>query len=786
MKKTLLVLTLTVFLQLFSALVVNPAHAIDIGGDCGFDQIDLSDEVGKVFNERIEAVLRAVTSGKSLFGGLIFLAVISLYLDYLRGQLDWKGFMVRVAITIFLLKNYTGEGNFRDTIINAADKAADSIQFGYPGGNALEAMFETLYRMFKNLQGGSGTPGSVRVINWLGNLFGIGEIGDAAHVIALFFSPAGITTILFIFTTLIVAILSYVLDVGATLLLLVLSLLGPIAICFCSIRSTMSIATGWFQRFVEINLWKIIYACFMVGIATVYEKLGAIAFNPEQYANATDPLTQMTCAFSAMLLSIVVAVVSIFMLTSIPSIASAIVEGRGSGMGMTASFLVGAGAASIMSGIRSGVGALRHKAASENSSSSSVPGGTVPPSGPNRRTMANDASDINTRMSAYSYFRRHGADHPNELAEDQFDDLKSETVTENQSTNPEKAIENKSVTVNSHVQKFEGNDPTDNVRKFAEKTLKRTRVERFHQGNRGTQVTTITNQGFLGRTNYTTTTIDRSGGITKQQNATNTVAAAKNHRDQLRKERSSGQKFSEQWNAIRTQEGKASAASKYMASSDDGNISISDSRDRSGKRYMETVHNRTGDILKRTPISRDSDAKDAFNKHLISASATGQTFNSTHGSRAVALCKSFGSDQSTITAYRTADNKLAVQERSGNGEVKRSHVATNTRDALGLRDDWKKEGVGRNVSYSNEDLHSAKDPQVLSRTQQSEDGDVLLTTRKGRDHHGKESYLIEKTNTKTGKTERATASTETEAIRKHNQFLQDEYQTGRKFREIKI
>jgi hypothetical protein len=780
MKKALLVSILAVFLQFFVAFLVSPAHAIDIGGDCGFDQINLSDEVGQVFNERIEAVLRAVTSGKSLFGGLIFLAVISLYLDYLRGQLDWKGFMVRVAITIFLLKSYTGEGNFRDTISNAADKAANSIQFGYPGGNALEAMFETLYQMFKNLQGGSGTPGSVRVINWLGNLFGIGEIGDAAHVVALFFSPAGITTILFILTTLIVAILSYVLDVGATLLLLVLSLLGPIAICFCSIRSTMSIATGWFQRFVEINLWKIIYACFMVGIATVYEKLGAIAFNPEQYANATDPLTQMTCAFSAMLLSIVVAVVSIFMLTSIPSIASAIVEGRGSGMGMTASFLVGAGAASVMNGIRSGVGALRQKTTVGNSSSSSTPGGTTPTSEPNRRTMSNDASDINTRMSAYSYFRRHDTDHSGKRTEEGIEDSKSETVTQ------AGAIENKSMTTNKDLRTSDAKRITNNVQNFPEKTSKQTHVQRFHQGNHGTQVITISKYGFLGRTHYRTTTTDASGSITEQQSATDPVEAAKNHRDQLRKGRSSDQKFSERWNAIRTQDAKASVASKYIASSDDGKISISDFRDRSGKRYMQTVHNRSGNILMRTPIHRESETKEAFNKHLISASATGQTFNTAQGSRAMALSKRFCSDQSDITVFRTSEGKFAVQERSGNGEVKRSHVAASTRDALNIRDDWKTEGVGRNVSYSNDDLHSPGSHQIPSRTHQSEDGDVQITTTKGRDHHGKESYLIEKTNTKTRKTERTTASSSTDAKQKHNRFLQDEDQAGRKFREIKI
>jgi type IV secretory pathway VirB6-like protein len=283
MKRLLLILALTGFLQVCPA----PAHAVDIGGDCGFDQINLSDEVGRVFNERIEAVLRMVTTGNSLFGGLICIAIFSLYLDYLRGQLDWKDFMVRVGITIFLLKSYTGPGNFRDTITAAADKAADSIQFGYPGGNPLESLFETRYHMLKNMQNSGSAGGGTRVINWLGNLFGIGEIGDAAHVIALFFSPAGITTILFILTTLAVAILAYVLDVGATLLILVLSLLGPIAICFCSVKSTMRVATGWFQRFVEINLWKIITACFMVGIATVYEKLGAIAFNPQQFSNPT-------------------------------------------------------------------------------------------------------------------------------------------------------------------------------------------------------------------------------------------------------------------------------------------------------------------------------------------------------------------------------------------------------------------------------------------------------------------------------------------------------------------
>jgi hypothetical protein len=171
---------------------------------------------------------------------------------------------------------------------------------------------------------------------------------------------------------------------------------------------------------------------------------------------------------------------------------------------------------------------------------------------------------------------------------------------------------------------------------------------------------------------------------------------------------------------------------------------------------------------------------------MTSASASGQAFRTAQGSRSIGLSKSVGSDKSDITVFRISDGKFAVQERSVNGELKRSHVAVNSRDALCVRDNWKKEGIQRNMSYTNDDARSSRNPQMPSRTHQSEDGDVLIRTTRGRDHQGKESYLIQKTNTKTGKIERTTASSATEATQKHDRFLQDEYQTGKKFREIKV
>jgi hypothetical protein len=777
MKKLLLIPVLTIFLQLFPA----PTHAIDIGKDCGFDQINLADEVGQVFNERIEAVLHTVTSGKSLFGGLICLAIISLYLDYHRGRLDWKDFLIRIGITIFLLKNYAGPGNFRDTITNAADKAADSIRFGYPGGNPLESMFETLYSMFKNMQA-SGGSGSVHVINWLGNLFGIGEIGDAAHVIALFFSPAGITTILFILTTLIVAILSYVLDVGATLLILVLSLLGPIAICFGCIKSTMSVATGWFQRFVEINLWKIIYACFMVGIATVYEKLGAIAFNPQQYSGATDPLTQMTCAFSAMLLSIVVAVVSIFMLSSIPSIASAIVEGRGTGMGMTASFLVGAGSAAVMSGFRSGLQGLRQKMASGNSSSSTGPTSSGPDDGPLGRTVPNRGGSIRTRPGSDAPYRTQPTDSSGSLMDDQVSESKSGSL--HQQDTMRAAAVGESPRASSDLAKVgEGSQFPGNVQSLAEKNMRGPQVERFHQGDKGTQVTTTRKQDLLGRTQYTTSTSIGSGSLTKEQTTMDPVEAAENHGDQLEEARSGGQEFAQQWMRGKGQGANAPTASRSMASSNDESLGIGDFTDADGKKHMRTVNNKTGDIMMRSTVKNDTDAMNVNRKQMTGASGNG--FTTAEGTGAV-LNKSAGSNQSSIAIYRTTEGIFSVQERSENGDLKRSYVAGNAREALGVRDDWKKEGSKCGVSYSSHDLRTPEAGQVPARTHQSNDGDVLITTKKGQDDYGKESYLIEKTNTKSGAAERTVASSASESEEKHNRFIEDENQIGRKFTEIRV
>ncbi|MCI0605580.1 hypothetical protein L0156_21555 [bacterium] len=230
---------------------------------------------------------------------------------------------------------------------------ADSIKYVTQDGQQMDArtaVWNTFFDMYRNIALESVQPSSKgqKVVRWVGNFIGLGGVIDAAHILGFIVSPAGITSIMFILTTLLVALFSYILDAGADILLMILRLVGPIALCFGLIRSTQHIAWGWLQRFIEVCLWKLVYAIFIVGIATIFERLGQVAFDPSYYQDL-DTLTGLQCSFTAMLLSIVVGIVALFMLASIPSICASLVEGRSAGMGTTVSLLLGAAAYGAMS-----------------------------------------------------------------------------------------------------------------------------------------------------------------------------------------------------------------------------------------------------------------------------------------------------------------------------------------------------------------------------------------------------------------------------------------------------
>ncbi len=355
-----------IFILLFIANVVflsagiSSADSPPVNNNCGFEVIDITSEAGKIFSNRVDSILdqlygRSPGPLTALIPSLFVIAIFSLFLDYLKGRLELISFMTRIFIVLVLLGYYNANDkwNYLNIIQNTTSTLADSIKYVTQDGQQMDArtaVWNTFYEMYRNIALESVQPSSKgeKVVRWIGNFIGLGGAIDAAHILGFIVSPAGITSIMFILTTLLVALFSYILDAGADILLMILRLVGPIALCFGLIRSTQHIAWGWLQRFIEVCLWKLVYAIFIVGIVTIFERLGQVAFDPSYYQDL-DTLTGLQCSFTAMLLSIVVGIVALFMLASIPSICASLVEGRSAGMGTTVSLLLGAAAYGAMS-----------------------------------------------------------------------------------------------------------------------------------------------------------------------------------------------------------------------------------------------------------------------------------------------------------------------------------------------------------------------------------------------------------------------------------------------------
>jgi hypothetical protein len=353
--KVVTIFALSALIVILHPLVSLAQSQPPVSKSCGFSTVDITNEVTQVFQGRVNSLLTKVLAPNGLFGALLLIAIFAAWLDHLSGQFDWKSFVIRVSVVLLLLKAYTNtstfagiSGTFLDVIESSATELANTLRFGQSNVDPARSLWNTFYQMFRNIQQivlQQSTSGGTT--SFFSHIPGIGKLVEAGAILAYLFSPAGITTILFTLTILVVAILSYVLDGGATILLLILRLVGPIAICFGLLRSTQQIAWGWLQRFIEICLWRVVYAIFIVAISAVFVQLGQILWDPVKFSNM-DALTGMSCMFTAMLLSIVVAVVSIFMLSSIPAICASLVEGRSAGMGGTVSLLLGAAAYAVL------------------------------------------------------------------------------------------------------------------------------------------------------------------------------------------------------------------------------------------------------------------------------------------------------------------------------------------------------------------------------------------------------------------------------------------------------
>ena len=143
---------------------------------------------------------------------VIFLAILGSYSDYIRGRMDLQSLALRCALVFFLLHSYTGENNFRDAIKISSIRLGEYLR---GNNNGIEAMFESLYRMFKAMQ-------------LTQELNGIND--SAVAVFSAVFSPGRILFVLFILTSVIVGVLAYLLEVGTSIFLLALDIIGPL---FC-------------------------------------------------------------------------------------------------------------------------------------------------------------------------------------------------------------------------------------------------------------------------------------------------------------------------------------------------------------------------------------------------------------------------------------------------------------------------------------------------------------------------------------------------------------------------
>ena len=237
---------------------------------------------------------------------LIGIAIIAMFFEYFRGRMDYWSLLLRILVVLILLQNYTATNNFRDVIRNTANSLAFSIT---GNDNRAEAIFENLYIMFMGLDAA-----------------GYNDVAtNATAAFALLTTPAGMTMILFATTSILIAVLSYVLDIGTSILLLVLDVLGPLALPFGILTTTKDIAWGWIFRYAEVAFYRVLYSIFMVAISTCYALL-AKSFSPQNLLKP-DHMTQLSCMFSATILAVVIAAVSIFCLSRIPSLAAGLIEG---------------------------------------------------------------------------------------------------------------------------------------------------------------------------------------------------------------------------------------------------------------------------------------------------------------------------------------------------------------------------------------------------------------------------------------------------------------------------
>jgi hypothetical protein len=265
-------------------------------------------------------------AAQGIFSALILFAVFSQFLEYLAGRLDLKGAIARILIVSALLAGYADQGNFRYVISDGLNDLGIWIRGG-AGPTALLSQIGVIF---------SRTVGTDKGVGWLQ---GIGASFNTAARLIL--TVQGWITLLFITSCIATAVMSYVLDVSQILLLFLLNVLGPFCLVFAVLKSTQRIAIGWFMRWLEVSLWSVIYSAFMFAITIAYTSVIQIIPTRPFFNQIGSSLVPGKAELLGMFLGCVLSYVSIFILVSVPGMASSIVGARSGGFynGVTSSIV---------------------------------------------------------------------------------------------------------------------------------------------------------------------------------------------------------------------------------------------------------------------------------------------------------------------------------------------------------------------------------------------------------------------------------------------------------------
>lgn len=319
-------------------------------GDCFQQKLSLTQGIQDALSPKVAGMLSGVKTW--LVPPLIVFAFVGWYVDFVAGTPDHKGLLTRLFLVGILLNCYgTGSGvpkkttaipgalelaagtapsdaGFRGTLIGASDALAKAIN----GGQDLDTVFPQLLNQTQDIIFYGDQAGSND--HWWQSI---------ARSLGLLLSVAGWTKLLFIVAMLVICVACYALLVVASLYIGILDLFGPLCIALGIIAAGEKICWGWVSRYIEVLLYKPLFAGAVVVIfgmfTTVHTKMAELGTQWSNIQNPQDALVGFTCTTVGLLIAIVAAASALVIVISIPQIATSLVEGRSYGMGAAAAGL---------------------------------------------------------------------------------------------------------------------------------------------------------------------------------------------------------------------------------------------------------------------------------------------------------------------------------------------------------------------------------------------------------------------------------------------------------------